>query len=344
MTVARSQLVDVDVTPWYHVISKTVRGAELLRQGDEDRKRWIEHRLQFLGEIFAMDVAGYAVMDNHFHALVRLDPQRIDDWTDEEAVRRWAKLYPPRGKNRQPLKPVSNWVQQKLADGKFVGRVRQRLGSLSWFMKCLKEPLARLANKSDSQTGAFWQSRFKSIAVLGEEALLATCAYIDLNPVAAGLAPVPEDSEHTSLKTRVDHCRSKGRLADLQAARQSSAVAVQASRGLESGLWLCPIEDRRRQGSDRPGLMEGLSLGSYLQIVDYTSRLVRQGKARVSPAVDSILNRLGTSSEIWAHNLLQLFQRSKQVGIAFSFRREQLQSAASRRGCRRLANLNACRA
>jgi hypothetical protein len=57
-----------------------------------------------------------------------------------------------------------------------VAKARKRLGDLSWFMKCLKEPLARLANCEDGCSGAFWEGRFKSIAVLDEESLLATAA------------------------------------------------------------------------------------------------------------------------------------------------------------------------
>ena len=59
-------------------------------------------------------------------------------------------------------------------------------------MKCLKEPLSRLANREEQTRGAFFEGRFKSVAILDEESLLATCAYIDLNPVAAGIAEVPE--------------------------------------------------------------------------------------------------------------------------------------------------------
>ena len=66
--------------------------------------------------------------------------------------------------------------EQKLADKAFVQKCRQPLGDLGWFMKSLKEPLARLANKQDGCQGAFWQGRYKSIAILDEEALLATCA------------------------------------------------------------------------------------------------------------------------------------------------------------------------
>jgi hypothetical protein len=77
-------------------------------------------------------------------------------------------------------------------------------------LKCLKEPLARLANRRDETRGAFFEGRFKSVAILDEEALLATCAYIDLNPVAAGIVDVPEASPHTSITERVEHVKTQG--------------------------------------------------------------------------------------------------------------------------------------
>ncbi len=68
----------------------------------------------------------------------------------------------------------------------------QRLGSLGWFMKCLKEPLSRLADREEEPGGAFFEGRSRSVAVLDDESLLAVCAYIDLDPVAASVAEVPE--------------------------------------------------------------------------------------------------------------------------------------------------------
>jgi hypothetical protein len=64
-------------TPWYHVISKTVRGAFLLRDGDEDRKQWIEDRLKFLVDLFSVEVAGFAVLDNRLLVLVRSVPRAV---------------------------------------------------------------------------------------------------------------------------------------------------------------------------------------------------------------------------------------------------------------------------
>ena len=116
------------------------------------------------------------------------------------------------------------------------------------------------------------------MAILDEEALLATCAYIDLNPVAAGIAEVPEASAHTSIKERVDHVQAQGRTEDLKAARTGSVAGSAAAAGLEESHWLCPIEDRRRLDSAREGMVEGFSLGNYLLLVDYTARLFRAGK------------------------------------------------------------------
>src|SRR6516164_9877027 len=215
MTMARAHLVDVSVTRWYHCITRCVRRAHLLGAEPFNRKDWIERRLQELSEIFAVSIGGFSVMDNHLHVLLRLDPELAGGWSDEEVVRRWGRLFPPRDKSRQPL-PVSNeWVQWRLKDAAWVAKARERLQSLSWFMKCLKEPLSRLANRQDKTRGAFFEGRFKSVAILDEESLLAVCAYIDLNPVAAGIAEVPEASAHTSIKEHIEHVKAQGRTQDL---------------------------------------------------------------------------------------------------------------------------------
>jgi len=179
MTIARAHLVNPCVTRWYHCVTRCVRRAFLLGEGMHDRKGWIEHRLEELAEIFSVAVAGFAILDNHLHLLVRLDPDVARGWSDEDVVRRWGRLFPPRDKARQ-VAPVSDeWVQARLKDARWVATARQRLHSLSWFMKCLKEPLSRLANREEQTRGAFFEGRFKSVAILDEESLLATCANKD---------------------------------------------------------------------------------------------------------------------------------------------------------------------
>jgi hypothetical protein len=236
MTIARAQLVDVALTRWYHCITRCVRRAFLLGEGDHNRMEWIENRLEELAELFAIGVGGFSVMDNHLHVLVRLDPDVAQAWSDEEVVGRWGRLFPPRDKARQPMPVTEQWVRWRLKDAQWIATARQRLQSLSWLMKCLKEPLSRLANRQDNARGTFFESRFKSIAILDEEALLTTSVYIDLNPVAAQVAETPETSEHTSIKQRLEHVDAQGKTAQLEAAEGGSVVGSRASAGLEESL------------------------------------------------------------------------------------------------------------
>ena len=114
MTMARAHLVDVEVTRWYHCITRCVRRAFLLSEGPLNRKQWIENRLKELAEIFAITVGGFSVMDNHLHVLVRLDPEVGGGWSDEDVVRRWGRLFPPRDKLRHPLPVTREWVEWRL--------------------------------------------------------------------------------------------------------------------------------------------------------------------------------------------------------------------------------------
>ena len=346
MTLARSQLVDVSVSRWYHCISRCVRRAFLLAEGNDsatgDRKEWIERRLQELNAIFAISVGGFSVMDNHLHLLLRLDPDVSEGWEDKEVVDRWFKLFPPRGTDRKPLPAakLKELISNRLGDAKWIAEARERLSSLSWFMKCLKEPLSRLANKAEKCTGAFFEGRFKSIAVLDEAALLSVCAYIDLNPVAAGIAATPEASEHTSVKARVDHVQQQGRVADLQAAKRGSVAGSRASKKLEEALWLIPIEDRRRRESSREGMLDGFTLSNYLMLVEYTGRLLRDGKATITSEVSDIFARLGSSAEAWQTDMQRL-RGERLLGRFISGSRELLRATAARLGVSRLANLSA---
>jgi hypothetical protein len=120
-----------------------------------------------------------------------------------------------------------------------------------------------------------------------------------LNPVAAGIAEVPETSAHTSIKQRVEHVKEQGRIEDVNAAQAGSIAGSTAAAGLEEGLWLCPVEDRRRLDAAREGMIEGFSLGNYLLLVEYTGRLFRAGKAAICAELARIFERLGSNAENW---------------------------------------------
>jgi len=338
MTIARREIVDLDVTRYYHCISRCVRRALLCGEGYEHRKEWIEERLELLAQEFAVAVCGFSVMDNHLHVLVRIDPGVAKAWSDEEVVRRWLAVYPPRSLDLDDPKLVQVWVDHELQNTERVAEYRSRLQDMGWLMKALKEPLARMANKEDDCKGTFWEGRYKSIAILDEEALLATCAYIDLNPVAAGIATTPESSQHTSIRQRVRHARRKRKLKALKAAARGSVAGSQAAGDLELSHWLCPVEDLRAKGLNREGMLAGFSLGSYLLLVDYTGRLCRAGKARMSQELAGIFERLGTSAEFWQQRIEKLFAKTRLLGNYFATRKDRLAEIATRRGLHHVDN------
>ena len=99
MTRARRELVSLDATPYYHCISRCVRRAFLC--GDdhasgrnfEHRRAWIVTRIKQLAAVFAIDVAAYAVMSNHFHVVLRVDAERAGQWSRDEVIERWRNLF-----------------------------------------------------------------------------------------------------------------------------------------------------------------------------------------------------------------------------------------------------------
>ena len=119
------------------------------------------------------------------------------------------------GQGSEAARGDASRVADRLKDAEWVAQARERLTSQGWFMKCLKELLARMANNVDKCRSTFWEARFKSIEILDEEALLATLSYMDLNPLGAGLAKTPEGTPHPSVKSRVDDCRDHSTLAQV---------------------------------------------------------------------------------------------------------------------------------
>ena len=215
MTYPRAHLIDQKNGGYYHCISRCVRQSWLCgtdRQNGksyEHRRGWITKRIQLLANLFAVDVYAYAVMSNHYHIVVRLDPKRTKRWTDKDVVDRWLARLGSKKQHRYLREQRKRLLEQP----KKVDQIRMRLGSLSWFMRFINEPIARSANAEDECTGRFWEGRFKSVALLDRTALLACMVYVDLNPArATSRAKVP--SPHTSAYQRTR--REKKKLASFE--------------------------------------------------------------------------------------------------------------------------------
>ena len=145
-------------------------------------------------------------MSNHFHLVIYSDPLTPNDWSASEVVDRWLSVCPPRDyRGRIDDKRTQDVRLQLLNQPDKVVELRRKLGSVSVFMKLLKQPIARRANLEDRCGGHFFEQRFYSGALLDEAAVIAAMAYVDLNPVRAGIAERLEACRDTSIEQRLRH-------------------------------------------------------------------------------------------------------------------------------------------
>jgi REP element-mobilizing transposase RayT len=207
---ARRYIVHEECVGVYHCIARCVRRAFLCGTDTysgrdySHRKAWILDRLRALAGLFGVEVCGYAIMSNHLHLVLRNRPDRVEEWSDADVALRWRKLFPQRDDvTGEPAEPDDNDLAMLMADAGRLAILRGRLSSLSWFMRCLCEWVARAANREDESAGRFWAGRFKSQPLLDEAALLACSVYVDLNPIRAGIASTPEESHFTSGSDRI---------------------------------------------------------------------------------------------------------------------------------------------
>ena len=287
----RKLQISLDATPFYHCVSRCVRRAFLCGKDSvsgrsyEHRRHQIEHDLLRLASIFFIDVAAFAVMSNHYHVVLHVDRDRANEGDAKEIVQRWHQMYKPKE------------VSQKFIDGEhlephernqfdvLIETWRKRLYDISWFMKVLNEKTARQANKEDDCSGHFWESRYKSQALLDEKAVLSAMAYVDLNPIRAAMATTPETSDHTSIKLRIEYWKNKSNQ------KQDDRNEHFQPKSLMPFV-----------GNLRQPLPKGLifNLIDYIELVDWTGRIIREDKrGAINANTPPILQRLNISIDHW---------------------------------------------
>jgi len=187
----RKSLISLQVTSYYHCVSRCVRRAflcgsdKLTGQSYEHRRGWIEDKILSLAAIFAIDVCAYAVMSNHTHLVLHVNTEKANNWSIREVLERWHLLHKGTQFTEKYLENKAMAEFELVSVYESCEKYRERLCDISWFMRELNEPIARMANNEDKCTGRFWEGRFKSQALLDETALASCMAYVDLNPVRA---------------------------------------------------------------------------------------------------------------------------------------------------------------
>ncbi|MCP4745437.1 MAG: hypothetical protein GY874_04735 [Desulfobacteraceae bacterium] len=162
----------------YHVMSRTALDGFPIGNSEKD---FLLNLIKSFSSIYLVEIIGFCLMDNHFHLLVRMIPEH--NFSDEEIISRYENFY---GDARQ-LGSVQ------------IPALRRKLANLSEFIRDIKVNFTRYYNKRHQRRGYFWGDRFKSLIVENGQTLINCLAYIDLNPLRAGIVKRPEEYRWNSL-------------------------------------------------------------------------------------------------------------------------------------------------
>jgi hypothetical protein len=220
------------------------------------------------------------------------------------------------------MPPVEEEIRALTQCPERIAELRKRLCSLSWFMGRLNEFIARAANKEDRVNGRFWESRFKCQALLDDAAIAACMVYVDLNPIRAGLAATPEESDFTSIQERIrawhnetktpssvpgesaqsiqpgsfgEDMRKLEDTADTSNAIPEHIPVDSPDAQAPSACWLCPIQS----DFQRRGILQ-MTAAEYFDLVDKSGRIIRSDKrGAIDADLAPILLRIGANPEAW---------------------------------------------
>jgi hypothetical protein len=330
---ARVEVFSPDEIAIVHVMNRVVRRCFLLGNDPvtgnnyDHRKIWIEEQLQRLAANFGIDLLCFAILSNHFHLILRSRPDVVATWDDTEVARRWLMLCPVRknddGFAEEPNEAELNMVRN---DPQKLETIRLRLSDIAWWMRLLCQNIAVRANHEDREMGKFWQSRYRAVRLLDEQAILACAAYVDLNPIRAAMAETLEESDFTSVQRRIQSLKKESgnaanqlvsdavtKIDDTVIVTHESAIESSAavSEQLVANRFLAPLTIDERHDPIGPDASKNgfrcsnkgflsMSLADYLDLLDWTARRLADGKPGSTPHnAPPIFERLSIDADVW---------------------------------------------
>lgn len=192
---SRKRIKLEDQAACYHVMSRTVNGEFLLGALEKEAFRRMMWRM---ASFSGVEILTYCLMDNHFHILLKVPERKkwlrkFEGKEGEQNLLEHLKSVYSKVFMAQLQREIEGLREAGNEEGvqELLGRFKKRFCDVSLFVKELKERFSRWYNQQNGRRGTLWMDRFKSVLVGTGEALEAMAAYIDLNPIRAGMVKDP---------------------------------------------------------------------------------------------------------------------------------------------------------
>ncbi len=234
---------------FYHCISRIVDRRFVLGAEEKEKFRAL---MRIYEKFSGCRVTAYCLMDNHFHLLLEVPPRPATGFTDAELLTRLAAIYSEAfvAEVGQELAEARRQVVEGLAEESVVvGRIHERftyrMHDLGEFMKGVLQRYTQWHNRTHARTGRLWEDRFKSVIVEDGVAAKTISAYIDLNPVRAGMVKDPADYRWSSYGEAI----GGGARGNGKTARAGLVRALRAHQGVaaDAAFWANDVSREYRR-------------------------------------------------------------------------------------------------
>ncbi len=321
MSKPRRQQISLNDTSYYHCTSRCIRQIFLLDENNDfnkklnskknnspenaavnnnkqnnERRNWIVTQAKKLATIFSIDIAAYAIMHNHYHIILKVDVETVLAWSPLDVIEQWQLLHklPARVERLYQKglveKGCLNKFEKEQLDG-WVETYRKRLYSISWFMKSLNQYIARRANKEDGVKGHLFEGKFKCQPLLDDGSILTCMSYVDLNPIRAKIAEIPESSDFTSIQERIFEKQGKPINPSIEEDASDPLKHIKPAK-------LLPFAGAPHINNNPKHIQAELI--SYISLVEWAGRQHYEGKrGKIDGELPDILKRLNINKDNW---------------------------------------------